>query len=781
MMMLVTMSVIGSLHAQPESGRISGVVTDRESGLYLDGCEIVSKSGRYGTASDSLGRYQLVLPTGKYQLSFFYLGYRSTRRLITINRANQVVSLNVELEPQPLSAPGTITTANREDNVAPSHQIAQLDIRQMPTLHNDVIRSLKILPGVSSNNELGSAYNVRGGSYDENLIYLNGYEIFRPYLLRSGAEESQTIVNGDLVSRLTFYAGGFPAQYGDRMSSALSVAYRLDGDKQLRGTLRADLLNTGFSARQRLGNISWSAGIRYANPALFLNRLQSQGDYKPLFRDGQLLVNWQLKNNLQLELFGLAATNQFDLTPEEWIGNFQVRRLDVRTISIEYNGQRIYRFRTQLAGLRSRWQINPSSTVTTSLAHYRNRETDRADISSTIFYSPDATRPNQNRQQLKTGNEQINNELSLSYSELSVTFSHRRYGTTWEGGTIWRTNRYQSRVNESYQEFGDSSLLQAPTTGLGESKLTFDYPQAFARLLWQISGRITADIGLRGFYYGLNEGVRFSPRLALRYQASEHDIVNFTVGDYYQPPGYHELRLRTNEQAGKLDTQRARHFIIGWERPAGRSRFFRGEIFFKDLDNLLPFFQEELTLRYGDQNNYEGYSAGIDLQISGEFIPGANSWVSYSYLYSRERPQGSPRYQRRLLDQAHTFRLFLQDRAPRHQNILGHLRVLFGSGYLYRPRTIETDLQSGESVLAVNFQRINKFTHYARADLGITIHHRLSNERNLTFTVEVLNVFDNRNTVSNSWYQIFPDNPNPFRVPHLLSPRFFNAGFELHY
>lgn len=222
----------------------------------------------------------------------------------------------------------------------------------MPTIYSDVLRSVQILSGVTTNSELTSGYNVRGGSFDENLIYLNGYEIYRPFLLRVGVEENQTLINPNMVEKLTFYNGAFPASYGDKMSSALEVNYSSHHEEKLKGTFFASVLNAGLNLKSRINNFNWNLGARYAYPSAFLSSLKTKGDYKPSFSDIQFLGNYKISSNSSIEFLGIYADNRYDISPTNWSGNFGfLGRGDHRGVSIKSTGDRVYSHLTGLLGV----------------------------------------------------------------------------------------------------------------------------------------------------------------------------------------------------------------------------------------------------------------------------------------------------------------------------------------------------------------------------------------------------------------------------------------------
>ncbi len=308
-----------------------------------------------------------------------------------------------------------VNVKGEKENLSPVIQeIKEKDLDKMPNMYSDVMRSVKILPGVTSNNELTSAYNVRGGNFSENLIYLNGYEIFRPFLIDQGVEESQSIINQNMVSNLQFYNGSFPARYDDKMSSALEVNYKNNSKEYLNGEVNVNLLNMGITLQDKMKNFSWMVGFRDAYPTLFLTKLQTAGKYKPKFIDFQFFGTYDFSKNSSLQLLFLNASNKFDLTPENSAGQFQVSTLDIRQVLLKYTGSQIYNFNTNLTGLKYFQNISRKVKSISSASFYTINESENKNLYTNIYYSDDAFNPYDNQRYLKTRLEKSDNSLKIN-------------------------------------------------------------------------------------------------------------------------------------------------------------------------------------------------------------------------------------------------------------------------------------------------------------------------------------------------------------------------------
>lgn len=760
--------------AQAQTGQVSGMVIDRATGQPVAACNIVVLPSRAGTTTNQHGVFELRLPLGTHTIRFQHLGYEPVSRDVTLSARHPRVEVTVEMNSRAIALQEVTVTGKREEASTSVQKLERLDIRRMPTLYSDVLRTVKILPGVSSNNELSSAYNVRGGNYDENLIYLNGYEIYRPFLLRQGVEENQSLINPDLVENIRFFAGGFPARHGDKMSSALEVNYDRNASSGLHGTVRADLFNLGLAVRNRVGKLSWTAGGRYTNPNLFLSSLQTKGNYRPYFIDGQVLLNYAFTPKANLELFVLHSYNQFDLIPDTWTGHYWFGLLDIRGIQISYQGRSEYANQTGLTGLRYRHRLGRRTQFTLSAARYETREEEDRDLYGEAFSIPDAREPNHGLDFLKTRTERAANFVNLETYEWQSTLSAALANHGLQAGITYRLLNLTSLTNEVVFEIGPESLPEAPEIEVGRQSLDFHSISGYLQDDISLGKKWQVNLGVRALHYGLTDEILISPRAGLYFYPSPAHSVNLRWGVYYQPPLFYEARLRNPET---LKSQKSMHAVLGWEHRFSETMKLQVETYYKHLDRLLPFYLEQLKLVYLKQNRNEGYAYGLDLMLQGEVVKGINSWLGYSYLNTKERPiDGSADFSRRLLDQRHTLRFFLQDKHPRFSNAQAHLRILLGSGYLYHPRVPITDDETNDTYLQIEFDRSEKLQTYFRLDVGFSMRFDLAHDRDLIVIVETQNAWNVLNVLSYSWFQV---EEGVVRIPQVLSRRFFNVGMEV--
>jgi len=366
MFLLIIIIVVSNtlILPQPRQAQVTGKLINLANKLPLQNANIfieeifldssfLTKPFTAGTITDSSGSFIMKLPYGNYILTASFVGFETYKESLSLSKEKNLVEIFIELKPIAILSHEVIVTSKKKQPTTVIQEIEPKDLKRMPTIYNDILRAVQILPGVSTNSELTSGYNVRGGNFDDNLIYLNGFEIYRPFLLRQGVEENKSLINPDLVEEFRFYNGSFPASYGDKMSSALEVNYKFKDTDTTNGLAKADLLNAGITIKNKLGNLKYAAAFRYAYPGSFLNELQTNGDYKPSFKDIQLYANYQFNHDNNLEILFLYADNEFDLTPTDWIGHFGGFGLgDIRELDIIYEGERSYSFFTSLVGIK---------------------------------------------------------------------------------------------------------------------------------------------------------------------------------------------------------------------------------------------------------------------------------------------------------------------------------------------------------------------------------------------------------------------------------------------
>jgi hypothetical protein len=761
------------LHSQVITTQVHGKVIDEYNALPVIGCSVFTENGQSGAITDSLGYFVVQIPASSKALTFSHIGYAKFTLSLSQNKLRTPVI--VKLRPSIHVEKEIVVAEKRNPDLRVQEMVAK-DIYRVPTGFNDVLRGVTFLSGVATNNEMSSGYNVRGGNFNENLIYLNGYEIYRPFLLREGSEENQTLINPDLVDKVDFYNGGFSAAYGDKMSSALAVTYRMRAPDSVRWKIRASLLNAGVSAAKRFGNLDFILAVRYAYPGMLLNSLQTEGAYKPSYSDIQMLLHYQLSRESEFELLFIDAKNTYSLTPTDWVGHIQSDRGSglANAVQILYNGNRKYSFLTALGALRFRTKLTGTSGLSLSVSANSHSEDDVERVTGDFFYIPNAFYMDVDREYLKTRNEAINDHLRTRQLVLQADYFLEFRPHSLSVSMFKRWNDVRDQVDEQISEHGDVSLLDNPAPLIGTKRYFPNEIGGYILDRYSPNEQLEIAGGLRFVSEQITGEFLVSPRLQASYRSSPSLSFFGAWGYYYQPPYY--LEFRNND--APLVSQRTIHCSAGFEHRFNEAMFLKTELYYKQLNHLIPYYTDGQKIIYTGSNANEGYAYGMDIMFHGEVISGIQSWMGYGYLNTRERPISGGPTVRRLTDQTHSILIFLQDRIKKHSNWQVHTRLLAGSGLLYYDRKIVTDPVTGVQTLAVNFAQPLEYLLYFRADMGCSTEFTLGAGKKLTLTAEVLNVFAQNNYAGYQFIQVFKDLPYPIKVPQVLSPRFFNIQAE---
>ena len=769
-----------SLHSQAQykSELLRGHVADMKTRLPIAGANVVVAMTTYGTTTDSLGNFSLRVFPGHFTIRLSRVGYVSDSIEVKVVSGAAARDIAVYLEPTAYLAGEVTVNASRPVASPGFHTIEGKDVQYIPNIYGDVVRSVTILPGVNSDNELTSAYNVRGQNFDANLIYLDGFEIYRPYLVRQGIEESQSAINQNMVGDLVFYDGAFPVQYGDKMSSVLAVNYIKNREPELGGEVNADLLNLGVTLHDRTGALSWSAGFRYAYPSSFTGTLQTKGDYIPRYTDFQLLGDYAFANDVDLELLFITAKNSFNLTPQNWKGDFAVNAWDAfQRIVLNFSGGDNSSYNSNVLGLRLTTPISPNSSIATSFAYYSDNEIYNENLLYDIYYSPDSYDPDDNVSKIGTGREFADNSLDMKRLEFKADFDSRYDSHETIAGIAFRTSSMDNLLNDS--------TYYIPPPGpekfaYERQSFRFNSISGFIAEDINLNPGFTVDLGLRALKYYFTGEFLLSPRASASFKPDSINLLSLGWGYYYQPPYFYETRDKTPEQASSLRSQLTVDYQLRYERKLENDSHLLAEVYYKDMSDQVPYYYtDQLELSYGDTNNYNGYAYGFDLEYEGKLSQRLDTWIGYGYLVARDRREDGP-YQRSLLDQTHTVRIFLQDAMPELHNSQAHVRVLFGTGYGYYPMVNVTG--PDKSVTTVpDFNFVYPYPFYYRIDMGLTMKFDLGKKKSLTLDAEVLNVFNKNNIVSYSWYTIPAVFAQPIEVPNLLSSRYLNVGAKIEF
>lgn len=820
----VFLIICGFLFVFPEPawaqnwGTLEGTVRQTQNGEPIPGATILIDGTNFGTAADEVGFYSMRLPALRYQIVITAVGFVSKMDSVAIRR-DQTLTFDIQLAEDTVEMEGITVEDEVDFQDAGVYELDPEAIQNIPTPLKDGFRALKVVPGVVTNNELSSQYSVRGGGFNENLIFFNGFEVYMPFRPRQGEQEGLGLFNPELAGRVKFYTGGFPARYGGKLSSALEVDYRRPEETPFEGSVSLSLLDaTATAAVSGLGGkLGWITGFRKARARYLFATQELKGNYQPDFTDVQSFLSYRLTPNVELEALGIWAEHVFRLDPSNRRTFFGTVSQDPRVPSnlqslwLDFNGEEEDGYATRFGGLRLKTRFSPQFTASHDVSFFRTVEEEGFDISGqAVLYLVDpGSNPNNNDDFITTGISRTEDFASNRIAVNTLTGQSRwQFNTTRhaaEAGAYFRNLYFDDALSEKSVVTGRDQMgeiVRIVVDSLdGSAELDEQqaglYVQDAIDMIEGQPGRLMVTGGVRADYFSFNKEITVSPRLSLRYKSTEETTWSASWGIYYQAPTYRELRGQpdltqtlVNSLNRNLASQRSMQFVAGVERFLPRSRFYlRGEAYYKKLSNVISYNIENVRVQYSGENDAEAYAYGLDLQLRGEFVPGLESWANYSFLVTKERflPAFQDDFKKgtnaRPVDQRHTISIYIADYIPNDESWKLHMRTLFGSGLPYTP-PVEGE-RIGNIVTQVPGERFSaRYQRYFRFDMGITkevvvTERRRGNPVKLSLTGEILNVFNMVNTVAYSW---IPRSDGIWtRIPTRLTPRTINVRMGIRF
>ncbi len=798
----------------------------------------------YVTTSDSLGLFYIEVPPNKnLQISYFHINYFPFGETFNLS-FGEIKTLDIKLKKNTFTTDAVIIQ-ERKKNDATKIKINAETAQNVVSASDDGISFVKSLASVNSNNELSSSYSVRGGSFDENLIYVNNIQVYRPFLVRAGQQEGLSFVNGDMIKDISFSAGGFDAVYGDKLSSVLDITYRTPDS--LTGGVSASMLGARTTLGNKHGNFSYIMSGRYKSNSYLLGSLETQADYRPLFFDYQTYLSYKSNKKWSFGFLGNSSLNQFRMVPQSRTTRFGGINQALQ-LTVNFTGQEISRFQTNFGAFTTDFRPfgNDSTILKLTASGFLTAEEETFDIEGSYRL---------NELETNFGEDDFGKEADLlgngSFLNHSRNFLNAMiYNIEHTGKNVWRKGVLNWGLKYQHEEIMDELLewknqdsagYSVPNTESinlefaeylkSENKITSNRVTGFIQNNWKFlekNGRSQLFIktGVRANYWDYNNQTVISPRASLTYTPSSlkkdtlsgvlKDSTNFSYrlawGYYYQPPFYRELRNFSGEIATNIRAQKSVHYVAGvdydfykWKRPFT----LRTEVYYKDMDDIIPFDVENVRIRYYGANSAEAYAYGLEARINGEFVKGLESWISASYMKTEEDIINDSYYKYynsnseqiidgftldqsindsinftrgympRITDQRISVKIFFQDEMPKFNQFKVHLNLIYASG---QPFGIP------ESVEGRNTERM---PHYRRVDIGFTYKiiesgklykrtgkakipqgHLLRNFRDFGLRVEIFNLLDISNTISHLW--VSDINNQEYAVPNFLTPRLVN-------
>jgi hypothetical protein len=797
---LIILAFIGISRIQAQSqAYVYGLITD-SAGKALPFVHITFPAVQKGTVSDEVGKYRLTIPSGSHEIQFSLIGYKTE----TIPRnfsIGETVELNIRLKID-------IKNLDEISVLAPNQDIQRIPVKefgQLPNPSGSLEALIKTMPGVSSSNELSSQYSVRGGSFDENLVYVNDIEVIRPFLIRSGQQEGLSFINPDLVGSIRFSAGGFDARYGDKMSSVLDVTYRTP--QKTASAVNLSLLGGSVSVETVSKNkkLSLLTGVRYKTTRLLLGSLDSKGEYEPNFTDWQLMLNYKPSEKLTLSVLTNYARNSYTFIPQTRNTNFGTYA-NIYNLKVYYNGREADQYNSMMGAFSAQYQLNPDIRMKLMVNIYSVYEQEKYDISGEYLINELDAYPGSGTYGDSILNLGVGAMLNHARNYLEAKILSAGYSGSWQWNNHafswavkYQGDRFRDRISE--WDYIDSAGYSSPYS---EQDIVLNNRTSARNSLsiQRFSGHLqdmvkwnsnkasfTLNAGIRFHAWSLTSEKLFSPRIRFSVQPEwKRKITFFTAaGLYYQPPLYKELRNFAGVLNREIKAQQSVHFLAGaemmlelWSRPFK----YTFETYYKHLNRLIPYKLDNVRVRYTALNNARGYATGADMKLYGEFVQGVESWASISFLSTKEdltddfyiNDQGvriEPGYYHRPTDQLFHINLFFQDYLPNNPSLKASVNLVYGSGfYIAPPRT-------------ARFDATYPLGRYRRVDLGLSKTFKMTfipQLKSFWIGAEVFNLFDIRNKASFMWIQTVANQenvPNLFAVPNYLTSRRLNIRITM--
>lgn len=769
----------------------------------------ISFNGK-GTVTNNEGFYELVIPIRKtIQVTFSHVSYQihvkkvtlRSRRIYnyspTLKAKNQTLN-EVELKDNSNNAKG-ITTVKSEQ------------VKKLPGVNAGVENLLMTLPGVNNNNELSTQYNVRGGNFDENLVYVNGIEVYRPFLVRSGQQEGLSFINSDMVQNIHFSAGGFQAKYGDKLSSVLDITYRKP--TELKTRVEMSLIGASATVEGRAFNNKLSAitGIRYRDNSLFVNSKQTETNFKPSFTDIQTFLSYQLNSKLQIDFLGNFSLNKYNYTPFSRRTRFGTVADPIELI-VFYNGQEKDSYLTSFGAINTTYKYNEHLTFKATASLYNTQEEEYFDILASYNLgevNSNLGSENFGEVEFSTGiGSQLNharNDLDALITNLQLRGIYKKDNYQIEAGIKYQSEDIKDRIiewevidsvgfsirpphhsinNQPYDPY--QGTLTPYQSIRATNKVTVNRFSGFTQYsqkdLWN-EHEVWYNVGLRFQHWSVNANNTkkeshfiFSPRaqFAIKPDWEKDMLFRVSSGLYYQPPFYKELKDNVGSIHPEVKAQQSFHLVAGndysfslWERPFKLTT----EIYYKSLSNVNPYTVDNVRIRYQAKNNATAFATGIDVRLNGEFVPGNESWISLGILKTQENINNQG-YIARPTDQRFKLGILFQDYVPNLPDLKAYLNLVYNSG-----------VPGGSPSYANPYQFQSRLGAYKRADLGVSYVFVDANKKGtnnwmqyfkeFTAGLELFNLFDINNSITNTWVRDVYSK-TMYGIPNYMTGRVLN-------
>lgn len=798
--------------AQRNGATVSGTVLDEEE-QAIPHVSVEILGNQRGTTTNDSGTFSLNVPAGKaFALIFSYTGYKTTQQNFLLAEGEQE-QVTIRLERGTTTLQEVIVSDNRQRTETGLIRPNPKSIINLPSAITGVESLIKVFVG--SNNELTSQYNVRGGSYDENLIYVNDFEIFRPYLVRSGQQEGLSFINPELVRNISFYSGGFQARYGDKMSSVLDIQY--NKPRTTAGSAYVSLLEQGLHVEGAKNKFTYLVGLRNRSNQNLLRSQPTQGAYLPASADVQALLTYQLSDNWSTEFLGNVSTTKFTFIPQSAqltaavLTAYEAKKLNA---DIHFNGQEQDAYTTAMTGVSTTYAASKKLRLKWLASRFQNSEIENVDITGAYQFGEvdlDNTSATYGAIINPLGAGAYQHYARNALNIVNYNLSHRGVWEVekevWQWGVSIDKTFIKDKLNE--WEYNDSAGYAAPynpdrlqLNNVLKSNAAIDVLKwsGFVqnnRVFRDSANAFTLQTGLRFNYNQRNREFLLAPRMSASWKpAWQRDIIfKVAVGAYHQPPFYREMRRYDGSLNTDVKAQRSWQVVAGLDynfKAGNRALRLTSEAYYKYLTHVVPYDIDNVRVRYSGENEATAYAAGIELRLFGEVVKDAESWISFGLMRTRENldhdvyktytvdSTGKPvdsatvsgGWFRRPTDRLLTFGMFFQDYLSTNKNFKVYLNTLYGTNLPYNIPG------------SVRYRNALHIEPYMRVDIGFSAllldseqsnrrsHSPFRNFNNIWATLEVFNLIDRSNVIS---YQLLKDfSNNTYAMPNRLTPRLLN-------
>lgn len=773
--------------AQAQTFTLSGRVIDENNDPVEFASVSCPKQGKM-TMTSLKGDYSLQLQSAdSVEIRFSMVGYKTKVRTLRRPRGKQTMQVVLHSSDNALSE---VTITGKRIETGQTQELSKEHLKSMPsTTGNAVEEMIQSQAGVSTHSELSSQYNVRGGSFDENSVYINNVEIFRPFLVRSGQQEGISVINPDMVEKIGFSTGGYEARYGDKMSSALNIEYRRP--KRFEASATASMLGASAFVGMSNKKFSWSNGLRYKTTKYLLGSMDTKGEYQPTFIDYQTYLTYSPNKRWDIKFLGNISDNHYNFTPEDRETNFGTME-NVKAFKVYFDGQEKDVFRTFFGSLGITRKFNENTSLSLIASAFNTREQEKYDIQGQYWLTQTETSENLG---VGTYFQHTRNYLKAHVESAKLLFKTKQKKHDIEAAFTYKWEHIEE--NSVEYEMRDSSKYSIPHTGKdlymiysmrAKNTLTANRVEAYAQDTYRFTGSegktlYTLNYGLRLAYWSFTKETILSPRLSLGIipAFNENITMRFATGLYYQAPFFKEIRDTTTTNGityaslnRKAKSQRSIHFIAGFDyrfKMNDRPFKFTAEAYYKALGNLVPYSVNNVKVVYYGDNMCSGHAAGLDLKLFGEFVPGTDSWVSLSLMNTSMKLNGKsiplP------TDQRYAVNLFFTDYFPGTTRWKMSLKLALADGLPFSAPHRELE------------SNVFRAPAYKRADVGLNYriidnsdrHKKLNPIRNLWVGAECLNLFGINNV--NSYYWITDVTGQQYAVPNYLTGRQINVKLSV--